>query len=158
MVYAETLFSYPDWKIPFTVHTDASDKQLGAVISQNNKPISFFSIILSKTQRNYTTNEKELLGIVECLKQFCGIIFVYKINVFPYHKNMVYAPTLSEAQRVVRWLLIIKYSGTNIQNIYVVDNILTDTLSRFPYIAVDKYNPSTSKAHCNANKLLSMGR
>ena len=37
MVSAETLLNYPDWKIPFTVHTDAPDKQLGAVISQNNK-------------------------------------------------------------------------------------------------------------------------
>ena len=43
MVSAETLLIYPDWIIPFTVHTDASDKQLGAVISPNNKPIGFFS-------------------------------------------------------------------------------------------------------------------
>ena len=47
MVYAKTLISYPDWKLPFTVHIDASDKQLCAVISQDNKTISFFSIILS---------------------------------------------------------------------------------------------------------------
>ena len=33
MVYYETLLSYPDWTIPLKVHTDASDKQLGAVIS-----------------------------------------------------------------------------------------------------------------------------
>ena len=25
MVSTETLLSYPDWKIPFTVHTDASE-------------------------------------------------------------------------------------------------------------------------------------
>ena len=43
---------------------DASDKQLGAVISHNNKPISLFSRRLSNPQRNYTTTKKELLAIV----------------------------------------------------------------------------------------------
>ena len=42
MVYYETLLSYPYWKLPFKVPTDAYDKQLGAVIIQNNKPISLF--------------------------------------------------------------------------------------------------------------------
>ena len=37
MVSAETLISYPDWKLTFTVHNDTSDKQSGAVISQNDK-------------------------------------------------------------------------------------------------------------------------
>ena len=82
MVSAETLLIYPHWKRPFIVHTDASDKQLGAVISQNNKPIAIFSRRLSKPQRNYTTTEKELLAIVECLKQCQGILFGYEINVF----------------------------------------------------------------------------
>ena len=50
MVSSETLLSYPDWKLTLTFHTDASDKQLGAVISQNNKPISFFSRIQIKPQ------------------------------------------------------------------------------------------------------------
>ena len=58
MVSFETLLSYSDWKIPFTVHTDASDKQLGSLISQNNKYIAFFSIILNNPKCNYTTNEK----------------------------------------------------------------------------------------------------
>ena len=33
MVSANMLLSYPDLKIPFIVHIDASDKQLGDVIS-----------------------------------------------------------------------------------------------------------------------------
>ena len=70
MVSAETLLSYPDWKLTFTVHTDASDKQLGTVIIHNNKHFSFFSIILIKPQRNYTTTEEELLAIVELIKKF----------------------------------------------------------------------------------------
>ena len=95
MVSAEMLWSYLDWKILFTVHTDASDKTLGAVISKNNKPIAFFSRIFIKPQTNYTTTEKELLAIVECHKQFQGIIFGYEINVLSNHKNLVYAATLS---------------------------------------------------------------
>ena len=80
MVSSKTLLSYPGWIIPFTVHTAASDKQLGDVISQNHKPIDFFSRKLSKIQRNYTTTEKELLAIVGCLKKFRGIPFGCEIT------------------------------------------------------------------------------
>ena len=65
MVSAETLLNYPDWKLAFTVHTDPSNKQLGAVISHNNKTISLLSRRLSNPQHNYTTTENELLTIVE---------------------------------------------------------------------------------------------
>ena len=70
MVSAEKLLSYPYWKLPFTVHTDASDKQLGDIISYNNKPIAFFCRRLSKLHSNYNTTDKELLAIVEFLKHF----------------------------------------------------------------------------------------
>jgi len=43
MVCTETLLNYPDWSKPFDIHTDASDYQLGAVISQDGKPIAFYS-------------------------------------------------------------------------------------------------------------------
>ena len=43
MVSQEVFLTYLDWTSPFYVHTDALDKQLGAAISQNNKPIAFFS-------------------------------------------------------------------------------------------------------------------
>ena len=37
MVYANTMLNDPYWTIPFTLHTDAYDKKLGAVIRQSNK-------------------------------------------------------------------------------------------------------------------------
>ena len=52
MISEEILLNYSDWSKPFVVHTDSSDKQLGAVISQDDKPIVFFSQRLSKLQRN----------------------------------------------------------------------------------------------------------
>ena len=81
MVSSDMLLGYPDCKLPFTVHTDDSDKQLGSAIIQNNKHFAFFSIILSKLQRNYTTTEKALLAIVEYLNQFREILFGYETNI-----------------------------------------------------------------------------
>ena len=158
MVSAETLLSYPYWKIPFTVHTNASDKQLGDVISQNNKTIAFFSIRLSKPKRNYTTTEKALLLIVECLNQFCGILFGYEINVSSDHKNLVYAATLSESQRVMRWRLILEEFWPNIEHIAGVDNTVADKIGRFPYTPINKYKPYTKKAQCSANDLFTIVR
>ena len=68
--------------ITFMVNTYAYDNQLGAVMIQNNKPIAFFSRRLSNPQRNYTNTRKELLVIIECLKQSRGILFGYEVNVF----------------------------------------------------------------------------
>jgi len=34
MISQEVFLTYPDWTTPFYVHTDASDKQLGAAITQ----------------------------------------------------------------------------------------------------------------------------
>ena len=64
MVSSEVLLSYPDWKLSLTVHTDASDKHLGAVISQSYKYISFISRRLSKPQRNYTIAISSFLVVV----------------------------------------------------------------------------------------------
>ena len=77
MISQEVFLTYPDWTLPFCMHTNALDKQLGAAISQNNKPIAFFSQRLSKLQTNYTASEKKLLSIVECLKQFCNVLYGY---------------------------------------------------------------------------------
>jgi hypothetical protein len=47
----ETVLAYPDFSKPFEIYTDASSMQLEAVITQDNRPIAFFSRKLSKTQK-----------------------------------------------------------------------------------------------------------
>ena len=70
----ETLLSYPDFNLPFEIHTNASHTQLGVVISQNNKPIAFYSRKLQPAQTRYTTTKRELLSIDETLKEFKNIL------------------------------------------------------------------------------------
>ena len=43
IILRETLLSYLNFNNLFDIHTDASNLQLGAVISQNGKPIVFYS-------------------------------------------------------------------------------------------------------------------
>ena len=77
-------------------------------------------------------------------------------NVFLDHKNLVYATTLSEYQRVMHWRLILEEFWPNIQHLSGVDNILADTLSILQSTSVDKYYPITSKSQCHANELFAM--
>ena len=48
--------------------------QLVAVISQDNKPIAFYSRILNLAQVNHRTTESNLLSIVETLKELRNIL------------------------------------------------------------------------------------
>ena len=60
LIAEEVLLVFPDPCIPFDIYTDASDTQLGAVIKQKNKPITFFSWKLSSAQLKYPTIDKEM--------------------------------------------------------------------------------------------------
>jgi hypothetical protein len=54
---------------PFEIYTDASTMQLGAVITQGNRPIPFFSRKLSEAQAKYSVTKIKLLAI-ETFKEF----------------------------------------------------------------------------------------
>jgi hypothetical protein len=62
------VLAYPEYSKVFEIYTDASRKQLGAVITQDNRPIAFFSRKLSVAQCKYNITNIELLAIVETLK------------------------------------------------------------------------------------------
>ena len=68
------MLAFPDFSKPFVINTDASHTQLGAVISQDDRPIAFYSRKLNDAQTRYTTTERELLSIVETLKEFRNIL------------------------------------------------------------------------------------
>ena len=70
----DVMLAYPNFEKKIVIHTDASDRQLGGVISQEGKPIAFYSRKLNDAQRRYTTTERELLSIVETLKEFKTIL------------------------------------------------------------------------------------
>ena len=50
--------AYPDYSQGFEIYSDSSKLQLGAVITQNNRLLVFFSKKLSPTQQRYSVTDK----------------------------------------------------------------------------------------------------
>ncbi len=40
----DVMLAYQDYSKPFEIYTDASTRQLGAIVVQNNRPIAFFVV------------------------------------------------------------------------------------------------------------------
>jgi hypothetical protein len=69
-----------DYSKVFEIYTDASSKQLGAVITQDIRPFVFFSWKLSDMQHKYNVAKIELLNIVETLTEFKGMLWGQNIK------------------------------------------------------------------------------
>jgi hypothetical protein len=138
IISRETLLVYPDFTKPFVIHTDASHTQLGAVISQNDKPIAFYSRKLNPAQTRYTTTERELLSIVETLKEFRNILLGQRIQVYTDHKNLTYANFNTE--RVMRWRLILEEYAPEFLYLKGEHNIVADALSRLELVTTTEHS------------------
>ncbi len=104
----ETVLAYPDFSKPFEIYTDASSMQLGAVITQDNRPIAFFSRKLSVMQQKYSVTEIELLAIVETLNEFKGMLWGQNIKVYTDHTNLTRDALGLTSDRVYRWRLLLE--------------------------------------------------
>ena len=124
------MLAYPDFNQKFKVYTDASNLQLGSVITQGGRPIAFFSRKLTGAQTRYTVTEKELLLIVETLKAYKSILYGMNVTVYTDHQNLIYK--VSESERVNRWRLLIEEFGISIEYIKGKANVIADFMSRWP--------------------------
>eukprot|EP00804_Cyclotella_cryptica_P020838 CCRYP_011449-RA/>CCRYP_011449-RA protein AED:0.36 eAED:0.63 QI:0/0/0/1/0/0.33/3/0/453 len=129
----DVTLAYPDYSQGFEIYTDSSKYQLGAVITQNNRPLAFFSRKLSQAQQKYSVTEQELLAIVETLKEFKGMLWGQQITVYTDHKNLMQDALGLTSDRVYRWRLLLEEYGPTIVYIKGIHNTVANAISQLDY-------------------------
>ncbi len=131
----EVVLAYPDYSKVFVIYTDASSKQLGAVITQENRPIAFFSQKLSTTQRKYSVTKIELLAIAETLKEFKGMLWGQSIKVNTDHANLIRDAQGMTLYHVYQWRLLLEEYGPKVVYIKGIHNTVAEAISWLEYDA-----------------------
>ncbi len=103
--------------------------QLGAVITQGNSLIVFFSRKHSEAQSKYSATKLKLLVIVETLKEFWGMLWGKTIKVYTDHKNLTGDALDFTSDRVHRWQLLLEEFAPEIVYIKGIHNSVADVMS-----------------------------
>ncbi|XP_010317466.2 uncharacterized protein [Solanum lycopersicum] len=67
-IASEPILKFPDFVLPFEVHTDASHKEIGGILVQEGHPVAFKSRKLNNDEQLYSTHEKEMVAVIHCLQ------------------------------------------------------------------------------------------
>jgi hypothetical protein len=93
-----TRLAFPNSNATLTLHVDASDTAMGAVLGQytdaqrrDTEPLAFFSRKFNNAQLKYSTYDRELTAMHEAIKQFRQTIEGRELIIFTDHKPLCYA-------------------------------------------------------------------
>ena len=115
----------PDHNRPFQIESDTSKVATGTVLTQldsngSQHPVAFLSQTFTNTERHYEIYDRELLGIIQALKEWRHHIqgSGHTTNIFSDHKNLTYFHTAQKLNgQQARWSLYL--SKFNIQLIHL---------------------------------------
>lgn len=153
------ILQYPNFDQEFTLTTDASNYALGAVLSQqiNNKdmPIAYASRTLNTHEINYSTTEKELLGIVWAVKYFRPYLYGKKFKIKTDHRPLTWLMSLKDPNsKLMRWRIKLDEYDYEIEYKKGTLNSNADALSRirpnFQLISTDDdiFEKPNNLLHC----------
>jgi hypothetical protein len=83
------VLAYLDFNEEFEIYRRFHKTTRSCHYSTGTATAAFFSRKLTKCQQKYSTTEIKLLAIVECLKEFKGMLWGQQVKVYIDHKNLM---------------------------------------------------------------------
>lgn len=114
---------------------DASNYAIGATLAQVgvqglDHPIFFASRLLSKAEQNYSTTEREALGMVYFVQKFCHYLLATTFTFYVDDQTLMYLVNKLIIQgRISRWMLLLQFTFTIIVQ-SGKNHVIADQLSR----------------------------
>ena len=138
MLSHSPVLAAPDFSKPFCIAVDSCDIGTGSVLAQqddasNDHPGCFFSKKFNTHQRNYSTVEKEALGLILALQHFEAYVDSSSVPVVVYtdHNPLTVVHKMrTKNQRLLRWSLPLQAYDILVKHIKGSQNVVADALSR----------------------------
>ena len=138
LLCSSPVLSSPDFSREFILQTDASDRAVGAVLSQVNKigeehPVGYFSRKLLSREERYSTIEKECLAIKMGVEAFSVYLLGRDLVIQTDHRALQWLNTLKDNNpRLTRWSLTLQAYLFSVRHRPGATNSNADALSGIP--------------------------
>ncbi|KAA0062661.1 Transposon Ty3-I Gag-Pol polyprotein [Cucumis melo var. makuwa] len=125
------VLALPNFEQPFEIETDASGVGVGAVLTQMNKPIAFYSHTLAMRDRAKPVYEREFMAVVLAVQRWRPYLLGTKSVVKTNQKSLKFEQRTIQPQ-YQKW--VAKLLGYSFEVVYKpsLENKAADALSRKP--------------------------
>jgi hypothetical protein len=121
----------PNFEKTFQVRCDASGVAIGAILSQDNRPVAYFSEKINDTKREYSTYDKEFYAIIQALKKWRHYLVPQKFILYNDNQALKFITKQEKLnQRHAKWFEFMQNFTFVINHIVVNANKVVDALRR----------------------------
>ena len=130
------ILASPDFDRQFLLQTDASDRGIGAVLSQVDdngieRPVAYYSKKLLPREERYSVIEKECLAIKSAIAAFQVYLLGRPFKIQTDHRALIWLNQLKDKNsRLTRWSLSLQPFKFEVTHRVGTDNSNADALSR----------------------------
>lgn len=121
----------PDFSLPFELHCDASKLGIGGVLSQQGRPVAFFSEKLAGARGRYSAYDVEFYAIVQAIKHWRHYLIHREFVLFTYHDALRHLDSQAKVSaRHAGWISYLQQFTFSIRHQSGKTNRVADALSR----------------------------